>query len=153
MFLLLIVLGAVGIVISAFPVSSGTSFDGSLEPHCVRSKIYGFGGHIHYTLEVDDDYFISIYVLNLEDTFEFIRTHEIGNLTPIISLEDVNSKEGIVPIIVPGLYSIIVINPSNMTITFEMFLNRIYPQVGILIPGGILVSLGIVGLASQKVIK
>ena len=103
LFLLLIVLGTVGIVVSAFPVSSGTSTDGYLEPHSVKSRIIGFGGNIHYTLEVDDDFFISFYVLNLGDTLEFIRTHEIDNLTPLISLEDVNIKEGIIPIIVPGM--------------------------------------------------
>ena len=152
-FFFMIVIGAVGIMVSAFPVSYGTSLGGPLESHSVKGRIYGYGGDIHYALEVDNDCVVSLFFLSLADTLEYIRTHDLSNITPIYTVENVTSKDDIVPIVFPGLYSVIASNPSNNTINFELIIDRIYPQRGILVPGVIIAVIGMVGLLGQKLQK
>lgn len=151
--MLLAALGIIVLVVSAFPISVGASLDGQLEPYHVRSRIYGFAGDVHYDLEVYNGSLISIYVLDLHDTFEFIRTHELASLTPVVSLENISSQEGIFSLIIPAMYSIVALNPSNKTVTFEMFMYRIYPEAGIFFPGCILLAIGGGGLAVRKYLK
>lgn len=151
--MLLAALGIIAIVVSAFPISVGAFLEGQMEPHHVKVKMYGFAGDVHYDLEVYNGSSISIYVLDLHDSFEFIRTHELANLTPVVSLENISSQEGVFSLMIPATYSIVALNPSNATITFELFMYRVYPQTGLFLPGCILLAIGGGGLAVRKYLK
>ena len=60
-----LVLGFVGVVVSINPLSQVATLGGRMDSYHTKGRIFGFAGDVQYTLDVDNDHLISLYILDL----------------------------------------------------------------------------------------
>lgn len=99
------------------------------------------GGDIYLEARADQGGEISIYVFNYDDTLAVINTTSVMNTTPLFELVNVTEYRGRIPIVIPGLYSILITSFANNT-SVEIDIEPVTPALPLMIPGLGLVIVG-----------
>ncbi len=150
--LVVMTLGLVLIVLGMNPYSSGIYLDERLGSGETTGMMYAFSGDAYYTLEVNDpNKSISFYVLDIRDTLSFIEHHNISSTNPVFSLRNVSKDEGLIHLDIPGVYSFVVMNPTNTSVGYYLLIDRLYPQAGLFTFGVVLFAFGGGGMCLLKV--
>jgi hypothetical protein len=122
-------------LVSFAPSSIGMGGGGPLDPGGVQGGLYMFTGTVAVTIDVRDSHSISMYVLDWDDTLNFMQNREHGNSSPIIENHNITSYNGVIEVPFPGIYSLIIESEINETIYLDIDMYRVLPQSNIFIPG------------------
>ena len=151
---LITLIGVALLILSSVKLSyGGDSISGRIDPNEAKGKIIGVSGTVEYSLTVEIDRMISIYVLDYENTMQFIETRDINNVSKIISIKNVGNCSDAFHLYIPGMYGVFAINAANQTQQFYFEIYRLYPQTGLFVPGMVFLSIGVVTSIIRKLFK
>ncbi len=139
---LLLSIGISITLVSVFSVNIGMGGGGPLDPGGVQGGLYVFTGAVVVTIEVRDNYPISMYILDWSDTLNFMQSRALDNCSPIVEYHNITSFNGMIDVPAPGVYSLIIESTSNETIYLDIDMYRVFPQGTIFIPGLSITILG-----------
>ncbi|MBD3158015.1 MAG: hypothetical protein GF309_04440 [Candidatus Lokiarchaeota archaeon] len=150
---LLILIGISFLILSSFEfMYYNPKIEGPIDPNEAKGEIYGFAGPVGYDLRVEINETISIYVLDYENTMRFIETHDIDNVSTLVSLEDTRNCSGVFHLNMPGQYGIFAISEANETQYIDLDMNRLYPHTGLFVPSVIMTAIGLLGTVVHRLI-
>lgn len=135
-----IAFGLVLLALSFLPSGDG-GMGSYVGPNAYTGLWIRTGGDIYLEARADQGGEISIYVFNYEDTLVVINTTSVMNTTPLFERVNVTEYLGQIPIVIPGLYSILITSSANNT-SVEIDIEPVTPALPLMIPGLGLVIVG-----------
>jgi len=139
---LLLSIGISIMLVSITPINVGMGGGGPLDPGGVQGCLLVFTGPIAVTVAVRDNYSIWMYVLDWDDTLNFMQSRVLDNCSPTVEYHNITSFNGMIDVPAPGVYSLIIESTSNETIYLDIDMYHVFPQGNIFIPGLLIAILG-----------
>jgi hypothetical protein len=143
---------SVSILLLSFLPFSNIRMSGNVEPNEYRGRIFGLGSHILIDIETTDNQQISVFILDWNNSMLLLGSGSLNDTTPVVSWENTTGYSGRVEVPFLGLYSIVVITPSNETVQFDVDIDYILPQYFIFLTGVTIFLLGVLLIAGNKLI-
>ncbi|MBD3159103.1 MAG: hypothetical protein GF309_09980 [Candidatus Lokiarchaeota archaeon] len=111
------------------------SVSGNVYPQEYRTRSYPVTGDATLSISTWGNGSINFYVLDFEDSLNFIKTRDIGDVEPVLSLLNVSLYQGFLGVMPTGLYCFVVEAAMNTTVSFDVDMERTMPQWGFFFPG------------------
>jgi hypothetical protein len=147
---LLAIIGLAVAAVSFVCLDSRLGLGGSVQQGEYKGRLYGLTGDIYAEIMVESDQKISVYVLSWSDSIKLMENRSLAETSPVVRLDNISTFTGIFEIPLPGIYSFIVTSNYNETVYFDMDMNRILPQKGILVPGIIITITGVILVIAKR---
>jgi hypothetical protein len=141
---LLIVLGIAFLLVSfTVNTSLAESTDIVAEPDNWGGFLLSMSGPI--TLSAIDEMGrpFALYVLALQDAVTALQESSVNHTRPFLSRENITLFSETIPIVIPGVYGILISPTGNETIAVLTTVGRVFPQWGFIVFGVFLIVIAI----------
>jgi hypothetical protein len=83
----------------------------------------------------------SLYILAFEDAMLALQESSVNQTHPFLSRENITGISETIPIIIPGLYGILISPTGNETVAVGLVVGRVLPQWGFVVLGAIMLAI------------
>lgn len=83
----------------------------------------------------------SLYILAFEDAMFALQESNVSQTHPFLSRENITGISETIPILIPGLYGILVSPTGNETVAVGLVVGRVLPQWGLVVLGAIMLAI------------
>lgn len=138
----LALIGVALIVLSLFEPYFNMGLSGAVEPGEYKGRLYLLTCDVHISVEVQGEGRLSLYLLNWEDSLLLLQFESLEGVEPVVQIANVSAFDGTITILVPGLYSLVVVSESGARVQYEGDMSRVLPQRTLLLAGSVLLVVG-----------
>jgi len=141
----LLTVTGVTLLLVSFILNSGLAenTDVIAEPDSCRGFLLSMGGPLTLTAAEETGKSFSLYVLAFQDAVMCLQESSVNHTSPFLSRENITHFSETVPIIIPGVYGILVSPTGNETVAVGIVVGRVLPQLGLAMYGVLLITVGI----------
>lgn len=141
----LLIVSGVALLLVSFILNPGLAenTDVIAEPDSCHGFLLSMGGPLTLTAAEETGKSFSLYILTYQDAVTFLQESSINHTSPFLLRENITFFSETVPIIIPGVYGILISPTGNETIAVGIVVGRILPQLGFVTYGLLLITVGI----------
>ncbi len=110
-------------------------------------------GSFHLVVMSDEGTELTVYVLRGQDVLIAIRERSMENVSLVHFVENILYYETVVETLSPGWFGVLVASTHNETADYRIEFEPVLPESGLLVYGLVTMSLGIVLIATTKILE
>jgi hypothetical protein len=142
----LIIVSGVALLLVSLILNSGLAenTDVTAGPDDYRGFLLSMGGPLTLTAAEETGKSFSLYIFTYQDAVKSIQESNVNQTSPFLFRKNITFFSETVPVMIPGIYGIIISPTGNETITVWMTIGRVLPQLGFVMYGALLIVIGLI---------